>query len=55
MVMVRCTKRNDDCQYIWDWQGYNGNKEKRRFITCPACGYRINKKKAVKSYEESKK
>ena len=54
MVMVKCTKRNDDCQYTWNWIGQNGNREKRRFITCPACGYRIRKDKAIKSYQEWK-
>ena len=55
MVMVKCTKRNDDCQYTWNWIGRNGSREKRRFISCPACGYRIKKDKAIKAYEESKK
>lgn len=54
MVMVKCTKRNDDCQYVWGWIGRNNNKEKRRFITCPACGFKIKKEKAIRAYQEWK-
>ena len=53
MVMVKCAKRIDDCQYIWNYLGKNGNEKK--YITCPSCHYKINKRKAIQSYNDWKK
>ena len=52
MVMVKCVKRNDDCQYTWNYIGYNHRERKR--ICCPSCHFNISKEKAIRAYNEWK-
>lgn len=52
MVMVKCTKRNDDCLNMWNYIG--SNIKNRKYITCTKCYYKIPKEKAIRAYQEWK-
>lgn len=57
MVFVKCTNRK--CEHIWNFKGSSKWKnpekpDKKPFrITCSICGWKINKKKAIKNYKKS--